>query len=305
MTKFSEIWRKLKGGQQQALGQKIWLAGGGENGGEAAVQAVLQGTMRIVLQDATILLVDATGRCIPLPSLKGEHVDANRSFHLVQPEINYAATLARLQQFFAPGMKFVSEAEFQQQSASLIARVRENKQVANLFKGVYLPIVVPQIAVADYGRTLEETCLTAVERAYKAQFSDRVFNNYRKGELAGKVDVVEESRHQQLLEKVVKGPVVLIHFPCPCQGFSISADRKMIGALPEGFMLSGALDTAVSVVAHTATLCRDWNTPGLDCAANSWRGHSLCFRAGDDGLSFSRRGLYAHDGCSGGLSFVG
>ena len=302
---FHTMRRGLSEGQSEALLRNVWLAGGGDQGGNEAVQALLRGEMKIVLQDATILLVDSTGRCIPLASMKGGHVDANRDFHLAQPEINYAVILARLQQFFGTEMKFVSAEEFVKQAAALIARVREDKQVANLLKGVYLPIVLPQLKIADYGQTLEEVFLTAVQRAYQAQYPDRVFNNYRKGELAGRVGVVEESRHQQLVEKMAKGPVVLIHFPNPMQGFSIPGDRKMIGALPAGFMLAGALDTATSLVANTSTLAVNYNTPGLDCAAVRWRGRSLCFRANDVGLDFYNRDLSAIDTCSGGLSFVG
>ncbi|OGL84328.1 hypothetical protein A3J03_00345 [Candidatus Uhrbacteria bacterium RIFCSPLOWO2_02_FULL_46_25] len=297
--------RGLSEGQSEALLRNVWLAGGGDQGGNEAVHALLRGEMKVILQDAIVLLVDATGRCIPLPTIKGEHVDANRDFCLVQPAIDYAAILGRLQQFFAPGMKFVSAEEFAKQATALITRIRETKQVANLLKGVCLPIVLPQITVANYGQTLEETFLTAAERAYQAQYPDRTFYNYRAGTLAGQVQIVEESRHQRLVEKMAKGPVVLIHFPNPMQGFSIPADRKMISALPEGFMLAGALDTATSVVAHTVTLARNYHTPGLDCAANSWRGLSLCFKASDDGLGFRYRRLIADDDCSGGLSFVG
>ncbi|MBI2444739.1 MAG: hypothetical protein HYV42_05905 [Candidatus Magasanikbacteria bacterium] len=304
---FEEVRRQLKGGQEEALLRKLWLAAGGEKGGEDGLASILRDDLKITLVDGTVKLVDSTGRCIPLATMKGEYVDANRDFHLVQPEIDYAATLARLQQFFAPEMRFVSAEEFERRSAALIARIREDKQVASLLKGVYLPIVLPQITVADYGRTLEETFLAAVERAYQAQYPDRVFNNYRKGELAGQVGVVEESRHQRLIEKMAGGPVVLIHFPCPCQGFSIPADRKMIGAFPAGFILSGALDTATSLVANTSTLALNWNTPGLDCAANSWQSaeFSLDFKARDVKLSFGRGGLGAYGACSAGLSFVG
>jgi len=304
---FHAMRRSLSGGQDEAILRKVWLAGGGEQGGEEAVQALLRNEMRVVLMNNTVTLVDGNGRCIPINGLKGEVVDVNRDFRLVQPEIDYSTILSRLQQFFASEMKFVSLEEFEIRSAALIARIRDDKQVVNLLKGVYLPICLPQITVADYGRTLEDIFLPAVECAYKAQFPNRSFYNYRAGELASQVGIVEESRHQRLIEKMSEGPVVLIHFPNPLQGFPIPADRKMIGAFPEGFMLSGAIDTATSLVAHPATLARDWNMPGLDCSPNSWQsaGYSLYFKAHGDLLLFGRRSPLADDGCSGGLSFVG
>ncbi|MBI2443926.1 MAG: hypothetical protein HYV42_01625 [Candidatus Magasanikbacteria bacterium] len=306
---FGKWWHGLTAGQQQAWAQKIHQAAGGDAKALEKLDGVIRDelTVYVTFKDGKIVLVDRNGRCIPLATMKGGYVDANRDFYITKPEISYTGILARLQRFFAPEMKFVSAAEFKKRATALIAGLREDQQVANLLKGVYLPIVLPQITVADYGRTLEGIFLAAVERAYQAQYPDREFNNYRKGELAGQVGVVEESRHQRLIEKMAEGPVVLIHFPCPCQGFSIPADRKMIGAFPAGFMLSGALDTATSIVANTSTLALNGSKPGNDCSANTWQSaeDSLSFETDDDGLVFGSGDIDAYAGFSAGLSFVG
>lgn len=252
-------------------------------------------------------IVDSTGRCIPFVTFNGEYVNADPDTYLVQPpEIDYAAILGRFRQFFAPEMKFVSVSEFRRQATALIARISANKRVANLLNGVHLPIVLPQLKFADYGRIFEGTFLAAAERAYRAWYPNRIFTNYQKGRLEGAVGVVEESRHQQLIEKMAEGPVVLIHFPNPLQGFSIIADREMISAFPVGFALSGALDTATSIVAHTETLTTNAYTPGLDCSANCLRSaFSLCFRAYIGGARFDAGTLIPYGRYSGGISFIG
>lgn len=306
MSKFPQIWRDLSGGQQQALGQKLFLAGGGDNGGEAALKALLADNLEIVLRDASKTLVDQYGRCIPQPGLKGGVVNANRQFHLVRPEINYVAVLERTMQHF-PGMKFISAAEFEARAKALIAKTSDHKQVKSLLCGVWLPIVLPQLTVTDYGRTLEEVFLAAVERSYRAQYPDRKFYNYRKGDLAGQVSVVAESRHQQLIDAMQEGPVVCIVFPTAFQGFGIEADRQMIEQFPPGFALAGAIDTAMAHVAYPQVLARDFNVPVNDCAANFWQepGCSLSFYSYDDGLGFDGRGLDASEGCSGGVVLFG
>lgn len=303
MGKFPKIWRGLSGGQQQALGQKLYLAGGGENGGEEALKALLDGDYEIILRDASKTLVDQYGRCIPPSGLKkGQVVDANRQYRLVQPEIDYNTVLARITQYF-PEMKFISATEFKQRVEALLAKLDDQKQVKNLRRGVWLPIVLPQLAVTDYGRTLEEIFLAAVERSYTAQFPGRRFYNYRKGDLAGQVSVVEQSRHQQLIDAMRQGPVVCILFPAALQGFGIEADRQMIEEFPQGFALSGAIDTAMAHVVYAEVLARDYQVPVNDCAANTWQGpdHSLYFDSSDGKRCFGRRNLSAGEGYSGGV----
>lgn len=306
-TTFGSIWRKLAGGQQEALGQKLYLAGGGEKGGEETLKALLDGDLEVIFRDASKMLVDQNGRCIPTKDVTMMVCDANRNFRLIQPEIDYADILTWQQKFFPPEMQFVSVMEFEERSKTLLAKVGDNKQVKNLRHGVYLPFCLPKLTVTDYGRTLEEIFLAAVERSYCAQFPDRTFVNYRKGELAGQITVVAESRHQQLIDTMRERPVVGILFPTALQGFGIEAGRQMIRAFPDGFALTGAIDFAAVHVAYPETLALDCNVPVSDCSANVWRDPecSLCLNPDDGRLGFGYRGLVAREGCSGGVVVFG
>lgn len=303
---FEKLWDGLEGGQQRALGKKLWLAGGGKDGGQDAIEAVLRGDLEVRLEPAVRSLVDTNGRAIPPRGITNEVVNAATSFKLIQPEINLAFTLARLQESFPLGTKFLSVAECAQKLEVLLAQIDANKQVNNLRKGVWLPVPFPQFEVAEYGTSLENTFLAGLERSYQRQFPDRQFYNYREGELAGQVTVVDESRHQDFIAAMRAGPGLGVYF-VPLQGYSIPADREVITSFPQGFTLSGAIDTALALTAYPEVLARDYNVPALDCAANNWRspGGSLYFCAGDDKLFFRSGGLNARGSCSGGVLFLG
>ncbi|MFA6429148.1 MAG: hypothetical protein WCV84_01480 [Patescibacteria group bacterium] len=306
---FGTWWRGLTAGQQQAWAQKIHKGAGGDANALEGFNGVVRDelTVQVTFKDATVVLVDRTGRVIPISGMKGV-VDANRDFRLVQPEIDYGAILGRLQRFFAPEMKFVSSSEFETRSKALIAKLAEDKQAKNLLKGVYLPLVFPQITITDYGRTLEEIFLAAVKRSYEEAFPGRPFTNHRKNTLAGhQVKIVDGTRHEKLLAMMADGPVVGLWFANPLQGFSIPACREQIAAFQNGILLSGAIDTATAWVADPKTIARDWNTPGNDCAAVRWRSadYSLFFGAVDGGACFDDRYLDAYDDYSGSVLFVG
>lgn len=305
--KFEDVRRQLGGGQEEALLRKLWLAAGGEESGQEGFAAILRGERRITLVEALTKLVDQHGRLIPPAGFRPPVVDADRDFHLTQPSVvDYAATLARLMEFL-PGLTFASVKDFQVRAMALVVALRADEQAKNLLRGVHLPVTFPQITVNDYGTSLEEVFLAAVGRSYKARFSDRKFINHRKGTLAGLVTCVPESRQDRLLAKLAEGPVTGIYFPAALQGFSIPAAREMVAMLPEGFVLTGGLETAVALTGYPGTLARHYRAPGLDCAANVWRSAevSLDFKANDGQLGFGGRHLNAREYYSSGLLFLG
>lgn len=306
---FDDARRALAGGQEEALLRKLWLAAGGEEGGQEGFTAILRGEQRITLVAALSKFADQHGRLIPPVGFQPQVVDANRSFHLVQPRLvseDYAAVLARLMEYL-PGLTFASAKDFQIRSLALLEVLRANPQAKNLLRGAHLPVTLPWMAVADYGTTLDDVFLAAVGRSYQVHFREHKFLNYRKGTLARQVTCVPESRQDRLLAKLAEGPVTGIYFPVALQGFSIPAARKIMEFLPEGFVLAGAMEIATAVVAYPGTLARDFQTPGLDCSANVWQSleDSLYFEASDDELEFGDGGLDARGVYSSGLLFLG
>lgn len=136
----------------------------------------------------------------------------------------------------------------------LLVQIRGNEQIRNLLNGVYLPIIIPQTNVVDLGETTERF-LEAAEKSYKQKSPRRSFTNYPKGQLVGQVTVAEEgSRYEQLLDRMARESFVALYFPNPLQGYSVRAQREQMTSLPEGFILSGPLDTAIGWVMYPDVL---------------------------------------------------
>ncbi len=257
--------------------------------------------------------VDKNGRLIPFKDLKASVCDPDKDFYLVQPKlesvVDYAERLVRFQEAFKPG-PIMSAAEFEGKSKELIAEIRGNKNLANLLKGVHLPIILPKLDnFSDYGQTLEQIFLPVVKSAYEEQFPGQKFVNHRENDLAKKVSIIPESRHKELVAKMGKGIVVALYFPNPAQGFSVLATREQMAFLPECLMLAGGFDTATAQVEYPDILARDFHTPGYDLAALCWHSpvYSLFFRAHVGLLHFVPQGDLgrANDRYSSGLLFFG
>lgn len=305
MSSFEDIMRALNGGQKEALDRKLFLAAGGEKDGAAGLKAILDGDLKIVLQDAVRKLLDQHGRRIP-HNLKAAVVDANRNFLLERPVIDFTARLARVTLALAGGKEFMAAEEFEQRIKAIERRLAGDKPMANICNGVGLPFALPQmlITLENHGAILDDKVLVAVGASYKEQFQNRKFTNHRHGTLAGEVTIEKASRHLKFLERLAKGAVVGMYYPA-LQGFSLAADLEQMDGLPEDVLLAGAIDTSAVAIMWPDVVARNFNTLGLDCAAVRWQGDSLFFKADDDGLVFLGRDLGAGGYCSGGLVVLG
>lgn len=249
------------------------------------------------------VLVDKNGRCIPFQGIKGQVVDANRSFHIAQPKIAYNAVRDRLQKLFGTEHELMFAEEFCHRCEAAVRRIHDNPRVANLLKGPYVPFLLPQLS-GDLGQLLDDVLVPAMECSYLAQFPNREIVNCRHGELVEKVTVAENTRQDRLISAVAKGPVCGVYFPTALQGFGIPADREFITHLPEDMILSG-MEIPVAVAAYPDVFGRDFQTPGLDMASLQWQSDSLCFKAGGGSAGFDYRDLSALGGYSGGVSVLG
>lgn len=277
--------------------------------GEDNAKGLLLGGISVEFKEVVKKLFDKHGRRIP-ESLKANVCDPNRDFRLdqlkLETETDFANRILRLHGCLSIDTEVTTE-QFMAEIERLLAVIRENSQIANIANGVCLPVVLPKLVTDDIGAELE-LYLAGVDKSYTKTFGDRKFYNYRKGDLGGKVSVVDGSRHNQLIERMKGGPVIGLHFPNPLQGFSIHADREQMSTLPEGFILSG-MDTLIAMVMYPDILARDYNTLGLDLAALQWQSadYSLYFEARGAELDFDFAGnlSVALDGYSGGLLFLG
>ncbi len=252
-------------------------------------------------------LFDKTGRRIKPKDLKASICDPNKNYYVKQPAvIDYSDRLYR--GFEKTGLlSCMSAADFTDEAIALINEVNNDKQYKDLLNGPYLPIIIPKSKLTDLGAMTEEL-VGAAEKAYKKQFPNRPFTNYRKNDLKGKVSIIPGSRYEQLLNKIKDESVVGIYFPTALQGYSVDAQREQMSTMPERFILSGPLDTAMAFTMYSDVLGRDGSTPVYDCSAVQWQSSesSLNFSADDDYACFGYRARLspAFVRSSGGLLFV-
>lgn len=278
-------------------------------GGEEAARKIQKGEVRVSLKDPLELLFDKHGRRRIPKGLQANIRDANRNFRLDQAKLDEEVDFTNHITWFEDALRIntgITGIQFQQEYKRLRDIISSIK-VANILNGVCLPVVLPKLVTDDLGAELE-LYLAGVNNSYAKTFGDRKFYNHRKGTLANEVSIVNGSRHDQLISRMKKGPVIGLHFPNPLQGFSINAQREQMSTLPEGFILSG-MDTPIAMVMYPGVLARDYNTPGLDLPALQWRSadYSLSFGGADGGtLDFDNTGILASaDGnYSGGLLFL-
>lgn len=292
---------------------KQWIALGKKLGGLNSVKALLRDEVEIEILEKVLKLFDKHGRRIP-KDLENPVRDPDKDFYLVQPKLNkiedYSIRLKRFLGIFYDFRSLMYAIEFQLKCQELIAEIKRNKLLVNLLNGVHLPIILPKLeSYTDYGKTYEQVFLPAVKKAYEKQFPGRNFHNYRKGELANRVSIVEGSRYEKLIERMKQGILYGIYFPNPLQGFSILAAREQMNTLPGNLLLAGGFDTCVAMAMYPDVLARDYHTPAYDLSAFSWRSpdYSLYFKAYDDRLNFGGHGPLsdASDRFSPGLLLLG
>lgn len=274
-------------------------------------EAVLRGEKRIILEDIIRLLADQTGRGIPAHlGLTFKACDENRKFYVNQPQWTYREAHALFVDSFPKGTKFLSLAEFEDRGEAALQKIKADPLTCNFTNRAHMPLLSPQHVVTDEGTSLQEFYLPVVSQVYKTQFPDREFNNYLDGELAGQVTTIPETGHDYFIATSADGPGMFWYFPNPMQGFSVLAQQQSMKLLlPRGFSLAGAIETALGLIGYSKEMAWDYNTPGYDCSAVSFRSSSssLLFLAFVAYLKFDAYDFldYAFGLYSGGLVFVG
>ncbi len=295
MSKYS----KYTDGQKEAIFNIL--------GGEEKIDALLCGDLAVEFKEAIKLLFDKNGRVIPR-NLQSAVCDANKDFYLEPAAVDLAKLIKDWEMAFE--QKFpISQDELENRAVAILDLLKNNPLLCNCLNGIYTIALVPKIEVTDYGTILEQVFLPAAERGYKAAYPNRTFVNYRKGTLANQVKIFSGTRHEQLIEKMSKDNVVVVHFINPTQGFSVNAQREVMSSLPLEFTLGGPIDRLTVAATYPTVVTRNFNTPSLDCPAVSWQSadQSLYLCADGAKLKFAYEGRLdeAYDCYAGGLSVLG
>lgn len=284
-------------------------------GGEQAIQDVLSGGKEFTLLSPGTILVDQRGRVKKMSQSRWSAVP-QQDLGIIQPgRFNFVHILRGVYESFfllqepSPDLYNTSTERF----AQLRHLVETSPAVAGLFNGPHFPVVLPQHRVEEYGTSLEELFLPALENVIN-RFSagEVVLQASWKAAFKGNVTVAEGTRHLQLLERMKNGPVFGWYFPQAFWGGGLEDQREAIQEFPAGFLLSGAVDTIAAAIAHPYTFCvRSSRFPVLDCGAVSMANTGLSYGLGPKSASpitaqfWKRPGNDGYPNFSGGLLYIG
>lgn len=255
---------------------------------------------------------DEDGRCIPIQNLRFpvNPKDITKRYQLVQPELNYNKIHARITNHLRIG-QIISVDEFTDRANIILNNLQKEDDIKLVTNGIYVPFYLAKSEIGDYGKTMEEIFLPAVETSFKERFPKYDFYNHRKGQLAYQVNIANGTRHEKLLEAIKNNTVVGFYFPNCFLGFSVNAAIEQISTLPDLFLLAGGLDTIASIIGSPDILMKTDAYPSLlDLAALQWhekQKYSFQFEAYGYNLTFNGRyhNSKSSDYCASGLVVIG
>lgn len=241
-------------------------------GGPEKADNIAAGKLTVTVKNRIRASVDKHGRFIPPEGFGHSIPDADYNYYLKKSDANSIKNcFSRIEENF--GNIDISFPEFLSRVEKIIKRVNDNKQISNLLKGSYFPIVLPHllnIEEADPGRALKEIFIPEIENALQ-KFSDKEFLNCRRKGLEGLVKIVPDLRYDNVVSAMAKGAVPAVYFPTAFQGYPILACREIIPFLPKEIILSGGYDICVAMIGYLNILARDIKATGLDMASFQWK----------------------------------
>lgn len=236
-------------------------------------------------------LFDEHGRCLPAKLANPAHPRTRRYFHIAQPKVDYGDIHARSQKYLGVPDGVISVEEFAQRAERILQNLRNDPATKRITDGAGVPFLLPKASYTDYGEALEKNYLKAVAATFADKFPKYDFVNHYKGELAGKLGIISESRHDHLVEAMQRDLVVGYYFPCLSE-YAVPAAIEQVAQLPEQFMLAGGFDTCAALVGTPNLLHRaDGYPPLLWLAALSGEkaDAGFYFEAYGYNLTFNRR----------------
>lgn len=209
-------------------------------------------------------LFDNTGRLIPVPSERVYSFEDRKYFSLEQPQIDFKTVFARLTSNLQLDFTDLTSSNFESQALALKENLMKKSYGLNLFKGIHVPFILPSMDAADIHTQLQEIFIPGVRKSYFSEYPQYEFHDFSSRHNLGRMDVVQGSRYNQLIEKLTNTPVVGWYFPNPLAGFAIPDQRTLISRLPEEFLLSGPLEAAAALVGAPNLLMKsDGKYPNL------------------------------------------
>jgi MoaA/NifB/PqqE/SkfB family radical SAM enzyme len=204
---------------------------------------------------------DATGRCQPSGVTAPVHQLSRRYFSIAQPAIDYAAIRERIAEALGT-QALPSVEEFRSAVEKILRDLEGAPETKSILSGVRVPFLLPQASHADIGEALDSTYLPAVGRAFKSVLPEFEFTNHNVVPLTKKLSANSQGRHDRLLARMAKSPVIGVYFPSLSE-YSINAAREKVAQLPEKFVLAGGVDTCAALISAPDLLLNKDGYPPL------------------------------------------
>lgn len=208
-------------------------------------------------------LFDDNGRRIPDKHHRVFGDKPSFYYRLSQPKIDYKQILDKSKQFNYVPNYFLPD-DFKSKAEGLLECIRINKDYSNLLNGTMVPFIVGRKAhEVDYGDELENTLLPSLKESFNAECPEAHFKAVLQGnsELYGNITLSPDSRYENLISTLKKGPVVGWYFPQALQEFDIQSQRAQMALLPKlegaGVCLSGGIDICAAVAGVPELLISD------------------------------------------------
>lgn len=237
-------------------------------------------------------IFDDFGRCVPTQSNAQVHRTTRRRFIFSQPVIRYSEIYERtIVQFGDKKEINLSAEDFETRAQSIRNSLEADPIYSKLFRNAAVPFLLPKNVIHDYGTALEKTYLPAVSRSFQSSFPEYSFTNHNPLQLANRISIETQSKHQHLIEVLSKDNVVGWLFPCFSE-YSIPAAIERIKDLPPEMSLAGGIEICAALIGSPDLLMRrDGYSPLLWLAAikeeNNCIGYH--FEAYGHNLTFNRR----------------
>jgi hypothetical protein len=256
----------LNSGDVGLLLDVLWRA----LGSQRAVDRLLNGEAVLVIkeEEGKWEMFDQSGWLMPLPRQRvGARKEEGGSKPFVGPAIlDYAGILEGLRMFFPGGTVFSTVEEYQTRAEALVAELQAHSRCARALNGFWVPVPLPYLpklgsATACYEDVLGEV-VAALKSAHKKAFPERACTFNRNG-FVRDISIVAESRHGKVVSAMAKRPTTALFFVLS-QGWSAEGEWEIIGHMPPGWALGGAIDTLTAITAFIRVF--SVKGPHLDCA---------------------------------------
>ena len=206
-------------------------------------------------------LFNEVGRRINTKHYRTFDNEALHYYHIKNRDWDFKSLAERLNTFghFA---KPVCAEDMQSACEKLRKGIETNSQLSNLFQGVQVPFVIPQLnPQKDLSESLISDFLDSLEASFRAMYPQSYFKALMQGgtSLQHSLRIAVHSRYQALLDAAAVGPVAGWYFPQALQQFDLASQNLQMLELPpiEGLCLSGPVEIIHAVMAKPDLLINE------------------------------------------------